>query len=355
MSKNSKINIEDFLIKEDTSVYDAMGVIDKNGHGIAFVCDGVKLLATVTDGDIRRFIINRGDLLAPIGQVANYHPISNNVNSPVNSQAIMQKYKLIALPITDSQGNLISIIFQNQSKVTVKRSLNAPVVIMAGGKGTRLHPYTQVLPKPLIPVGEKTIIEHIMNRFEEAGCHDFYIIINYKKGLIKAYFSDMDNLPFNVHFIEEEEFLGTGGSLSLLANKLGSAFFFTNCDTLIDTDYVNILHQHISSSNLLTMICAMTKQVIPYGVIEMSDNGRVLNLTEKPSYERLVNTGIYVISPEFLSTVPPDTAIHITELIQRCIGRGEKIGVYPVGANAWMDMGQIEELEKMRKRLEETR
>jgi NDP-sugar pyrophosphorylase family protein len=228
--------------------------------------------------------------------------------------------------------------------------MNVPVVIMAGGKGTRLYPYTQILPKPLIPIGEKTITELIMDHFEAFGCKHFDMIVNYKKNFIKSFFIDNEQKR-NVDFIEEPQYLGTGGGLKLLEGKYEASFFVTNCDIIVEEDYSEIMKYHKSENNVITIVSAMKNVTIPYGTIEVSDTGQVIKLNEKPNFSFLTNTGFYVLEPHFLDMIPHNTFIHITDVIQRCINMGEKVGVYPISENAWMDMGQLEELEKMREKI----
>ena len=221
---------------------------------------------------------------------------------------------------------------------------------MAGGKGTRLYPYTQILPKPLIPIGEKTITEHIMSRFMKYGCKSFEMIINYKRNLIKSYFLDNED-TYDITFIDEKQFLGTGGGLKLLKGKIDTTFFMTNCDILIEEDFDRILEYHQKNNNIITVVCAKKNMTIPYGMVEVSESGKALALREKPCFSFLTNSGFYVIEPEFLDMIPDNTFIHITDVIQRCIDMKMQVGVYTIPEEKWLDMGQLEEMEKMKKRL----
>ena len=146
--------------------------------------------------------------------------------------------------------------------------------------------------------------------------------------------------------------MGTAGGLKLLQDHIHTTFFMSNCDILINEDYSEILKYHKANKNIITLICALKKNTIPYGTVNVEDTGLIKNLTEKPTYEFLTNTGLYVIEPEFLGQIPPNTFIHITDVIQNCIDKGMKVGAFPVDENAWLDMGQIDELDKMQKRLE---
>lgn len=340
------MDIENFLIKSNISIYDAINIINKNGHGIAYICKGRKLKAVLSDGDIRRFILKNGDIKLGLNKVANYNPRFIKYGDLIDADAFMREKKITSVPILDNDQNIISIKFLNKSDVYRKINLDIPVVIMAGGKGTRLHPYTQILPKPLIPINDKTITELIMDKFEAFGCKKFNMIVNYKKNLIKAFFMDSE-LNHNVEFTDEHEFMGTGGGLKFLTGKYDSTFFMTNCDVLIDEDYGEILNYHKGKKNIITMICAIKNITIPYGTVTISSEGQALQLKEKPNFSFMTNTGVYVIEPAFLEHIPEQTYIDITDVIQNCIDKGKSVGIYPISENAWMDMGQISELVKM--------
>ncbi len=344
------MNIKDFIVSEENTVIEVMRAIDHNAKGIAFICETGRLLAVVTDGDIRRFILKNGDLKCPVRNIANYTPkyIYNDVS--IDYKTFMKEHSITALPIVNKKMKLLSIRFLYDNRNIKNADLNVPVAIMAGGKGTRLYPYTQILPKPLIPVGEKTITELIMDHFEVFGCKHFDMIVNYKKNFIKSFFIDNEHKR-DVDFIEETEFLGTGGGLKLLEGRYEDSFFVTNCDILIEEDYSDIINYHKKEKNIITVVSAMKHITIPYGTIEVSETGQMVKLNEKPSFSFLTNTGLYVVEPRFLHMIPKDTFIHITDLIQNCINQGEKVGIYPISEHAWMDMGQMEELEKMRERL----
>lgn len=342
--------LSDFIVNEEQTVLEVMKVIDINTKGIAFVCKDNKLLGVVTDGDIRRFILRRGDLNSPIKEIANYNPKYVYNEEKIDDIAYMKKHSITALPQVDKEKHIITIHFLYDYKPVVKAKLNVPVVIMAGGKGTRLYPYTQILPKPLIPIGDKTITEIIMDYFEAYGCKHFDMIVNYKKNFIKSFFIDNETKR-DVSFIEEEEFLGTGGGLKLLEGRYKDSFFVTNCDIIIEEDYAKILKYHKKHGNIITMVAATKRTTIPYGTIELDEEGQVKKINEKPSFTFLTNTGLYVLEPEFLKKIPGNTYIHITDIIQNGIDNNEKVGIYPISENAWLDMGQMEELEKMRERL----
>lgn len=344
-----KMELGNFMVSAEDKIIDVMDVINTNGRRVAFVCEEFKLKGVVTDGDIRRYILRNGDLKEKVETIANFAPKYFLRDDNIDRAAFMRVHEIDAMPVIDHDHNLLSIQFLYSGTVRKKAKLRIPVVIMAGGKGSRLYPYTRIIPKPLIPIGDRTVIERIMDNFGEAGCRDYHIIINYKKEFIKAYFMDRDQEERkNISFIEEPEYYGTGGGLKLLQGKFSGTFFMSNCDILVQEDYANILKYHKRQRNLITMVSAMKKITVPYGTIHISDEGKVTGLTEKPDFSIMTNTGLYVIEPEFLDRIPEKTFIHITDIIQSCIDAGEKVGVYPISENAWMDMGQLSEMEKMR-------
>ena len=345
------MQIDKFVVDSQMSILDVMNQIDNNTKGIVYVVDDKqRLIGAITDGDIRRYILKNNTFNGIAIDVMNSQPYYvREYNNEI--QNIIKENKISSIPIVDEDKIISRIEFIDGKSYYGKTTLNIPVVIMAGGKGTRLYPYTQVLPKPLIPVGNKTITEHIMEHFENFGCTDFSMIVNYKKEFIKAFFAEEEN-QHRVRFIEETDFYGTAGGLKLLKGVIDTTFFMSNCDILVEENYGSIYEYHKKQNNIITLVCALKKEVIPYGTVISSPEGKLEKLTEKPEFEFLTNTGFYIIEPEFLNEIPDNTFIHITDVIQKCVDEGKNVGVYPINENSWMDMGQMEELEKMRKRLE---
>ena len=345
--------LDGYIVPPDLSVLRAMEAIDRNGKGIVYVCKEHMLKGVLTDGDVRRHILRGGSLQETVITIANRSPKCLQEEYKEQAYELMRRYQIRSVPILDNGGRIVQIVFLQEEPAGPKEQINVPVVIMAGGKGTRLYPYTQILPKPLIPIGEKTITEHIMDRFGEYGCNQFTMIVNYKRNFIKSYFMDQEK-QVDLTFVDETEFMGTGGGLKLLEGRYSSTFFMSNCDILIDGDYSDILRQHKEQGNIATMVCARKHVTIPYGTVDTSDSGQALRLNEKPEMMFITNTGLYVLEPEFLKRIPDHTFIHITDVLQGCIDAGKSVGVYQVPEESWLDMGQLDELERMKKRLEKT-
>lgn len=334
-------------IEENNTILEAMQMIDKNTQKILFVQNEGVLLATVTDGDIRRWILKGGDLQAEVKLAANYQPKYLREEQEHLAISAMKEYVIDAIPIVDEDHRIKNIIFQNDSEqknVTFDKDI--PVVIMAGGLGTRLSPYTNILPKPLIPVGDYPIAEHIINRFHTYGCNQFYMIVNYKRNMIKAYFDDLRK-DYQLAFIEEEKALGTGGGISLLKGKIKNTFILTNCDIMINDDLTKTYRQHVKSGNVITMVCSLKNFTIPYGIVKIGKNGMIESMQEKPEMSFFTNTGCYFVEPEVIENLVYNEQVDFPTIIEKYMGRGKKVGIYPIGEDAWLDMGQFDELKKM--------
>ncbi|MDE0582104.1 sugar phosphate nucleotidyltransferase [Planococcus sp. A6] len=345
------MNIKEFLIDDKTTMLKAMEQLDQVAKKVLFVTRNNCFVGAITDGDIRRWILKKGSLDAKVLDIANYKPKFVYQKDQNIAKEIMKKYGVEALPVLNDSGEIISIILWNSEEINEKKRLNVPVVIMAGGLGTRLYPYTKILPKPLIPIGEIPIIEHIMNRLYDNGSEKFHLIVNHKKNMIKAYFNENNN-KYEVNYEDEEIPLGTGGGLSLLKGKINSTFILTNCDILIEEDYEKIFSYHKKEKNLITMVCSLKNIKIPYGVVEINELGEIDKMKEKPEISFFTNTGMYIVEPSIIDEMEHDMYIGFPDIIEGYKKKGYKIGVYPISEHAWLDMGQIDEMENMRKRLE---
>lgn len=340
---------DDICVSADITARDAMKQLNSTARGILLVVDDRKrLLATITDGDIRRHILRGGSLEE---EAAHFFYTSPRVASDYRSaRELYDDRSYFAIPIVDEEGVLKDVYFGDSKQEKVYPQLGTPVVINAGGKGTRLEPYTKVLPKPLIPIGDYPIVEHIMREYRNYSCNDIHMIVNYKKDVMKAYFSDSDT-DYGITWHEEEKPLGTGGGLSLLKGVFSDSFFFSNCDILVKADYAGMLKFHKDNGNLITMICAYKTMSVPYGVIDLGINGAINGMKEKPEYSFLTNTGMYILEPKVLDYIEDDTPVGFPDVVEQLRMMGEKVAAYPIRENDWYDMGQITELEEMRARL----
>ncbi len=346
------MKLDELFIREDATILETMKRLDETGRRILFIAPKGELKAVLTDGDLRKWLLRGGKLTDEVRLAANYNPKYLPVADRGRAKMVMEQYGIDALPIIGRDGKVNDIMFGTGLDVDNRKPANIPVVVMAGGLGTRLYPYTKILPKPLIPVGEQPISEMILDRFAEYGCKDAFMIVNYKKNMIKSYFNDLEGKSYQTHFVDETEFLGTGGGLCLMKGKLDSTFFFSNCDTLLDVDYGDVLEYHRSHNNVITMICSYKHFQVPYGVVEMGENGTILAQREKPELNFLTNTGVYVVEPRVVEELEDGKKQGFPDVIEKYRLAGENVGVYPINESSWMDMGQMEELEKMRRKLE---
>lgn len=348
--------LQKFTIEEFRTVVEAMEKLDISARGILFAVDEKKRLkGVVTDGDIRRWLLKTGNLKGCISQFMNKNPKALYETETSKAREMMTQYRITAIPVLTAAGVLKDIIFYNQAeaanKAEVKQSIqDVPVVIMAGGKGTRLYPYTKILPKPLIPVGDVPIMERIIGKFREFGTKEFYAAVNYRKNMIKSYFSEAA-LDYSLSYIEELEPLGTAGSLSLIERPFREPFFVTNCDILIDADYEELYEHHKASGNVMTMVTALKNILVPYGVVNSRENGAIVSLEEKPKLSYFVNTGMYVLNPEVVKEIPEQTFFHITDLADKLMKQGKQIGMYPISEESFLDMGEFEEMRRMEEKL----
>ena len=341
----------DIYIEEDKSILDAMCQLDRSGKKILFVHQDKKLLASLTDGDIRRWILKKGDLQMSVQYAANYHPRFLYEQEEDLAMRTIKELGIDAIPIVNNEYLIQKIIFANESvQKHIKFDIEVPVVIMAGGLGTRLSPYTKILPKPLIPVGDYPIAEHIIHQFCLYGCRQYYMIVNYKRNMIKAYFDELDK-KYQLDFIVEEKPLGTGGGISLLKGKMNKTFILTNCDILIDDDLTKAYQQHTKSGNWITMVCSLKNFIIPYGVVNIGEDGMIESMQEKPNMSFFTNTGCYFVEPEVIEGLTYNEPADFPTVIEKYRKAGKKVGYYPIGEDAWLDMGQLDELEKMKARL----
>lgn len=347
------MKIADYIVSSDKTVLDTMNIINQNGREIAFVCDKENIfLGTVTDGDIRRHLLGNGEIGANVMCVANRNPyvIHYPRNERVDYIEIMRKKSFTAIPIIDSEGKLVDAVSIYDEREVIPR-IDVPVVIMAGGKGTRLKPYTDILPKPLIPIGNKTMTERIIDTFQRNGCSRYYMIINYKKEIIRTYFQ-YEKTECSLTFIDEDEYRGTGGGLVLLKGIVNETFIVTNCDIIIEDIYHKYLKEHKEKGNLITIVAVKKNMQLPYGIMNIDENGKLLGMEEKPRYSFLTNTGFYIIEPEALNDIPEEGVVHMPDIIHKCMLERKRVGVYQIEEEKWLDMGQFDEMYKMKQKFE---
>ena len=343
--------IKSRIISPSASLLDAMKQMDEVKVKILLVFEGEHFEGLITIGDIQRAIIKNIALKEPVSRILNKNKIYGYQSEGEDSiREKMRKMRAEVMPILDEQGELVDVWFWNdlfkKAELTQREKINLPVVIMAGGKGTRLKPITNVIPKPLVPIGDKTILETILDQFEEIGCTKFYMSVNYKADIMKYYLSQLDH-QYDIEFFQEDKPLGTIGSVSLLKGKITTPFFVSNCDSINEQDYRDVYDYHVSNHNDLTIVTMVKSFKIPYGVIETGEDGLMVALSEKPELTYQVNTGVYILNPSCIEEIPEGEFFHITHLMEKIKARGGRVGCFPVSEHAWKDMGEWPEYLKM--------
>lgn len=342
--------IDNRIITSSTSIIDAMKKMDKEKVKLLFVFQNGNFSSILTIGDIQRAIIKGTALTASVEGIMSLNKVYAKPSDSMDSiRKKMVRLHAECMPIVDEYGTLVDVLFTNDVFGTAqpKRELiNLPVVIMAGGKGTRLKPLTNVIPKPLVPVGDKTILEIIMDQFEDIGCHKFYMSVNYKADMMKFYLEQLEH-QYDIEFFMEDKPLGTIGSVSLLKGKINTPFFVSNCDSINEQDYRDVYDYHVSNHNDMTIVTMVKSFKIPYGVIETGEDGLMIDLKEKPEHTYQVNTGVYILNPELIYEIPEGEFFHITHLMEKVKSRGGRVGCFPVSECAWRDMGEWPEYLKM--------
>ena len=341
----------DISIEKTASVISALKQMDKQHLKLLLVTEQGRFFSLLSIGDIQRAIIANVSIESPISNILRDKVnVAHATDEREDIIAHMKEHRNDFMPIVADDNTIVDIIFwedvSTYKENSVKEHFHLPVVIMAGGKGTRLRPLTNVLPKPLIPIGEQTMMEDIMDRFVECGCKDFYVSVNYKADFIRHYFDNFSKPQYHIEYFQEDKPLGTAGSLHLLKDRINSTFFVSNCDIIIDEDYSEILKFHRDNHNEITVVAALKNYSIPYGTLETGDGGQLLALQEKPEFTYKINTGMYILEPHLINEIPSDRLYHITFLIEKLISENRKVGVFPINEGSWTDIGNWDEYMK---------
>ena len=345
-------DIKQLTIPPTITLREAMRVLEKTEQKILFVVgESDIMVGTITDGDIRRWILSDGSIGDTVDNACNTKPFTVSEEFDFNSiKELMINNKINCVPVVTPSGQIVDVlfwdrVFRDSPEKKHKPKLDVPVVIMAGGKGTRLDPFTKILPKPLIPIGDKSILEIIIDSFLAYDISSFFLSVNHKAKIIKSYFEEL-NPNYSLQYIDEEKPLGTAGSLKYLEEKISGSFIVTNCDIIIRTDYADLLEFHYANNNDITIVASMKHYNIPYGICEIKNGGTLTKLREKPEYNFLVNTGMYIVKAEVLKFIPNDTFFHFTDLIDVVKDKTGKVAVYPINEDGWLDTGEWAEYKK---------
>ena len=337
-----------FEISSDSSLFSAIKVLELGAIGLALVVDKEKrLLGTLTDGDIRRSLLNGLSLDSPVHTTMNTNFHYATTSCAVNQLKNMMFTNAIRqIPILDEHKRVKEVVLL-EDLIEKPPHRNTPVVIMAGGKGTRLRPLTENCPKPMICVGGKPMLEILLQQCIDAGFTNFYFSVNYLKEQIIDYFQDGSKWNVKIDYLIETQPLGTAGSLSLLSKDVNQPFLVMNGDILTRLNILDLLHYHHDHGGMATM-CVRDYQVnVPYGVVAVN-NVQYISTTEKPVYTYLVNAGVYVVDPKMLNLLQPNSYQDMPSFIDTISAAGHSVVVCPIH-EYWIDIGIKETLAQAHK------
>jgi dTDP-glucose pyrophosphorylase len=339
-------NWNKICISPATSILTAIEIIDKEGsRGALVINENRKLLGVVTDGDIRRCILKKISLEEPIHKIMNCKPTVAYVGeSREKMLAQLQTLSLFHLPILNDEHCLVG--FETLDSLLAAGRCDNLVVVMAGGMGKRLHPLTLDTPKPLLKIGDKAVLEILLENFIKNGFHRFCFAVNYKAEMIKNYFGSGERWGVSISYLEENKRLGTAGALSLLKDIPNDSFFVINADVVTTLDFQSLLKYHAQMQAEATMCIREQEHVMLYGVVERDVETQFLTkIVEKPVRQYFVNAGIYILTPAVLKLVEPDTFCDMPDLLTTCLECQFKVATFPI-KEYWLDIGQHQDLQR---------
>lgn len=333
------------LLHADATLQDAIRNLDETGLQIAMVVspDGV-LVGTITDGDIRRGLLRGLTLGSLLTSVIRREPLVVPPELSRDTALQLMKANLFsAIPIVDAQRRVVGLHLLNELIAPSERS--NLMVIMAGGQGIRLRPHTENCPKPLVPVGGKPMLEHIIERAKAEGFHRFVLAVHYLGEMIEDYFGDGSRWQVHIDYVREKSPLGTAGAIGLLDPRPESAFVISNCDVLTDIRYGELLDFHLRHGAAATMAVRLHEWQHPFGVV-LTNGVDIVGYEEKPVARTHINAGVYVLEPKALDALPHGEHCHMPSLFTRLQESGARTIVYPMH-EPWLDVGRVEDLGKM--------
>ncbi|MBD3920700.1 nucleotidyltransferase family protein [Paenibacillus sp. PR3] len=339
-------NIDQLIVLPQTTIIEAMHQIDSGSVQIVLVVDEARrLLGTITDGDIRRGILRGVPLDSAVDTIMNASPKYAHVKD--SREAIfgkMKRYNLRQVPVLDEEERVVRLDLMDEMLKLKNDRVDNWVVLMAGGLGTRLSPLTNNCPKPLLKIGEKPILEVILDNFIMNGFHRFMISVNYKAEMIIDYFGDGSKWGVEIQYIHETKRLGTAGALSLLPFRPTEPLLVMNGDLLTKVNFRQMLDFHNETVVQATMCVREYEYQVPYGVVK-ADNYRLISIEEKPHQRYFISGGIYVIQPEAMDLIPLDTFYDMPNLFSDLIAEGKETAVFPI-REYWIDIGRIDDFER---------
>lgn len=336
---------QNILVRPDMPLEEAIAVLDRGGLRIALVVenDGV-LSGTLTDGDIRRALLRHVPMTSRVQEVMCAKPhVAGSGWSKEKILTVMEDLELLQIPVVDGDNRVVGL--ETLHSLMERRTLRNPVFLMAGGFGTRLRPLTDKCPKPLLKVGDKPILELILESLVNAGFYRFFISTHYLPEMIQDHFGDGSEWGVNIEYVHEEEPLGTGGALGLLPkDKMDLPLLMMNGDLLTTVNYRGLLDFHEEHGSVATMCVREYEHQIPYGVVQ-TDGTYIRSMEEKPVQKCFINAGIYVVSPELVKEVNPGKRIDMPTLLEQQMASGRKVSMFPVH-EYWLDIGKMDDFHR---------
>lgn len=338
------MNIKNLILKPTSTIKEALGKIGQEGRRIAIVLDEEdKFLGVLADPDIRRGIMSGLDLQSSIKTIVRKNPvIAYETSTKEHIVNLALKHDIYEIPILDKEENVIDI--QTVSKLLFPKAKLNRVVLMVGGLGTRLRPLTKSIPKPMLKVGSKPILQIILERFVKQGFTNFTFCLGYKSDIIKDFFGNGEKFGAVIDYVKEEKRLGTAGALGLLHDLPNEPFFVMNGDILTEINFDDMLKEHEKKGAKATMCVREYEHQIPYGVVQ-EENGFVTSIEEKPKQSFFVSAGIYILNAECLQNVPKNEYLDMPNLFTRFIDDNQKVARFKVD-DYWIDIGRHEEYKR---------
>ena len=339
------------LITSRATIRHTMQVINEASSQLALVVEpGGKLIGTVTDGDIRGALLKNFTLEDSIETLVNRNPITSLIGTPKQELIHLMTLKSIRqIPLINSEGVVQGLALLDEALKLPRRENT--VILMAGGLGKRLKPLTNDCPKPLLKVRGKPILEWIIEGFIHCGFYRFCISVNYRADMISDYFKDGSKWGAEIEYLNEQQKLGTAGALGLLKETPVQPFFVMNGDLITQLNFADFLDFHLSNKNSASMAVQNYEMEVPYGVIE-AEGSQIRKIVEKPTYRFLINSGIYLFSPEALRYLKKDEALDIPVLFERMVADQMRVECFPINGY-WLDIGRREDLEQAHADIEE--
>ena len=333
------IKINNLLVDEKKSILDTMGKLNQAGTRCLFVVDkNKKFKGTITDGDLRRYILKFKNFSANITKIYNknsFYVFKNKINDNKKLKSFLNKNKNMFVPVLNKSKEPVAYL--EYSSKNDNNTLKNLILVMAGGQGIRMRPFTDVLPKPLIPVNKKPMILNIFDKFKKYNFNNFLVSMRSDEHMLNNYLNQFQK-KYRINYLREKKPLGSAGCLKNL-KKQNEPFFMVNCDTLLQINPIKLLNFHKERNSILTIVACLKSHKIPYGQCETDKSGFLKSIKEKPSDKILTNVGMYVFDPQIKSLLPKEDFFNMDILINNILKRKKKISIFPIPESDWKDSG----------------